>query len=120
MIQKENEKYTEAPTKKLIDKIIKASGFTCADFERFFGIPEKILMFHRCGIRPLPKKYWHLFFDPPEKIKERVNEYDIARERARQSIHHRKRKPIVVTFPEVHEKKIKVEKIGVLADLLRR
>lgn len=113
-------RYKRSPTIQEVDFIIKMSGFREAVFERFYGMSQQSIKHFRSGYRPLAEKYWHLFFDPPKPIRNKIDSLDALRAKCagyltRRKVHH------VSRFEKVEKKKehrMKIKKIGVLAQLL--
>lgn len=115
------QKYKRAPTMKEIRFVIKASGMSVERFEKFYGIASQAIKSYQIGVRPFPEKYWHLFFDPPKPIREKIDAMDAFRAKCR-SIVCNKTMPHKSRFEKYQtkkEQKTSVKKIGVLADLLR-
>ena len=114
-------KYEKSPTKKEVDYIARISGMTKKAFARFYGINEETFADFRKGKRPLPEKHWHLFFDPPKPIQEKLDRIGVMRARAKSYIQRRKIVHVSKFAKKEEEKKeqrIEVKKIGVLKDLL--
>lgn len=58
-------KFLKAPTVEQIAAVIKKSGVTAKQFERFHHIPENVIPLVNGGHRNMPVKFWHLFLDDP-------------------------------------------------------
>lgn len=109
-------KYESHPSKSLVKYILAISGMNTCDFENFFGMTgHTITNFTSSYNRNIPKKFWHIFLDPPksitDKTKEIAEEIGIKLEK-------------IFDTPDNHVEEIVkeehcVKKIGVLADLLK-
>lgn len=118
----ENQEYERSPTIEEIEFIVKMSGMKAQEFERFYGITPKRISRFKSGKDPFPKKYWHLFFDPPKPIRDKIDAIDFFRQKCQANIWEMKfvHKPRFKTKNKKEkEQKQEVKKIGVLADLLR-
>lgn len=60
-------KWLNPPTIEQIEAVYKKLNVSGADFERFYGMPKGMIAKVRRGDKPMPAKYWHLFFEEPEK-----------------------------------------------------
>lgn len=61
---KENEtKYLVPPTWEYMDAFIKEIGISIYHFERYYGLAFNHLAKVRCGLKPLGKSYWHIFYE---------------------------------------------------------
>jgi hypothetical protein len=56
-------KYLKPPTIKEIEKVVGKYEVSEYQFERFFGIPLGNIKLARLGVRSMPAKYWHIFFE---------------------------------------------------------
>lgn len=109
------------PKKKDILFIIAMSKMTRFEFERFFSIPKDTIYKFMKGSQQLPKKYWHIFLNPPPSLRAKIDAIDETRYRARMRVNHRRVNGHVSRFDakEKKERGRKVKKIGVLAKLLK-
>jgi hypothetical protein len=57
-------KYLKAPTIEQIEAVVAKAGVSDAQFERHYGLYDGCLSHVYMGLKPMPAKYWHLFFDP--------------------------------------------------------
>lgn len=61
---RENErKYLTPPTWEYMDAFIKEIGISIYHFEKYYGIAFNHLAKVRCGLKPLGKSYWHIFYE---------------------------------------------------------
>ena len=71
------------------------------------------ISYFRREVNLIPKKYWHIFYDPPETLRAMIEKYNILAQRTGS-------KKIII--PKIHKKRQKkkreVKKIGVLEKLL--
>lgn len=56
-------KYLKPPSLAEIDAFVKELGITDAQFERYYGIPFRMMGKVRNGSKPFPKKYWHFVYE---------------------------------------------------------
>lgn len=63
MIHNNNFKYLSPPTIEQIEAVVKAANVSEIQFERFHRIYIGCIKQVRLGIRPMPAKHWHLFFE---------------------------------------------------------
>lgn len=56
-------RYLKQPTMEEIDSFIKFCRVSELQFERFFRIAAETIKNVRNGDRPLPAKYWHIFYE---------------------------------------------------------
>lgn len=63
-IEEENiRKYGKPPTIQQINSFVEQVGLSLSRFEKFFAIAPACLRNVRYGTRPLPVKYWHIFYE---------------------------------------------------------
>lgn len=74
-------KYLVPPSFELIDKVIRKSRLkTYTRFERTYNMAKESIKTYKKGRSPLPRKYWHLFYEfdtlrkLSAKLKSGVNE----------------------------------------------
>ena len=115
--------YKRHPTIEEVEIVIKASGLEVLPFERFYGMPRQSIQKFKKGTHTIKQKYWHLFFDPPKPIREKIDRMDEIRYNATRRVRHQPTEKHVSRFERLFEekkkRKIKVKKIGVLAALLK-
>jgi hypothetical protein len=67
-------KYLRPPSQELIREVFNNAGVSQNQFARYYGIPYTIVSHCLCSEknrRPVPAKYWHIFYESnPKKIKE--------------------------------------------------
>lgn len=61
-IREVQQKYLKPPTYEQIFGFIEELGVNMQHFENYYGIASGILRCVKKGYKPLPKKYWHIFF----------------------------------------------------------
>lgn len=117
-----NQEYERSPTIEEIEFIVKMSGMNKLQFERFYGMSAETIRRFKKGASLFPRKYWHLFFDPPKPIRDKIDAVDYLRQKCQADVWEKKfiHKPrFKPKNKKEKEQKQEVKKIGVLADLLR-
>lgn len=103
-------RYKKHPPRKYILQVVAVTKLSDVKFEVFFGLYRLCISYYRRGVSEIPKKYWHLFYDPPETLRKLIERHNSF------ATKFPKEKIII---PKVHEaKKQVVKKIGVLEKLL--
>lgn len=103
-------RYKKHPPRKFILQVVAVTKLSDRKFEVFFGLYRFCISYYRRGVSEIPKKYWHLFYDPPETLRKLIEKHNsfasrISREQ--------------IFIPKIHQaKKQVVKKIGVLEKLL--
>ena len=73
MVSENNYKYLKAPTIEQIEAVVKKTGVSEAQFERFHSIYDGAITHVRIGFRELPSSYWHIFLDPSTSTNKQTN-----------------------------------------------
>jgi len=119
--------YDEVPSPERIKLFFQVHRMKQYEFEKFYGIPLTHLNIWMAGSREVPKKYRHIFFDPPKAL---VAEFEKRFEMNQKAMkflnvkskkHNRykcfsKKEKIIEDV--MKEQKNEVKRIGVLAQLL--
>lgn len=61
-------RWLKAPTIEQIDAVVKKSGVSELQFERFHNIYPGVIRNIRWGSKRMPVQHWHLFLDPQNSI----------------------------------------------------
>lgn len=105
-------RYKKHPPRKYILQVIEVTKLSDPKFEIFFGMHQLSISYFRRGINLIPKKYWHIFYDPPETLKAIIEKHNSFARRAGGD---------KIIIPKIHKKrqkkKIEVKKIGALEKL---
>ncbi len=117
-----------SPNLNRVDYVIKVSGMTTYDFERFYGIPNGTIADFRGGRARLPKVYWNIFNKPAKVIADKIEAIRLHNAKHGKRVPHILEDGSVDTTPktrrsrlpkeETKSVKTSVKKIGVLANLL--
>lgn len=106
-------RYKKHPPRKYILQVIEVTKLSDAKFEMFFGMHQLSISYFRRGVSLIPKKYWHLFYDPPQTLREIIEKHNTSARKVHSG---------VIVIPKIHKKrqrkKQEVKKIGVLEKLL--
>ena len=106
-------RYKKHPPREYILRVIDITKLSDPKFEIFFGMHQLSISYFRREVNLIPKKYWHIFYDPPETLRAMIEKYNILAQRTGS-------KKIII--PKIHKKRQKkkreVKKIGVLEKLL--
>lgn len=106
-------RYEKHPPRKYILQVIEVTKLSDPKFEIFFGMHQLSISYFRRGISGIPKKNWHLFYDPPETLRKIIEKHNSFAQRAGGGM---------IVIPKIHKKRQKkkqaVKKIGVLEKLL--
>lgn len=103
-------RYKKHPPRKYILQVIEVTKLSDPKFEVFFGMHQLSISYFRRGVNGIPKKYWHIFYDPPETLRAIIEKHNASAKRIQSG---------VIVIPKIHEKKKQeVKKIGVLEKLL--
>lgn len=69
MIHPNTFKYLKAPTVEQIEAAVKAAGVSQAQFERYYHLHKDAIRFCLKGLRTMPSKYWHIFYEAPVNLR---------------------------------------------------
>lgn len=85
-----SERYLKEPSRDFMLEVIAKSGVSIRQFCFFFGIPEgtcEACIYNGSSHRPLPAKYWSIFYDPspkpvPKEVKrKKIGQGHVTKER---------------------------------------
>ncbi|MBP6477757.1 MAG: hypothetical protein KBA90_13285 [Chitinophagaceae bacterium] len=61
-------RWLRPPTIEQIEAVVKASGSSELQFERYYGIYTGCIKNIRLGVKKMPVQYWHIFLEDKESV----------------------------------------------------